>query len=105
MSKIEYSSESLPTPDEFRRRLREAHEQYDPVETLLTLQRELIALETKHAITSDVAYQRYQAGEAGDTLEFIWWVGRYRQYMQLKSTISDSLQLVVAAPSATPIPL
>ena len=36
MSKIEYTRESVPTPDEFRRHLREAHEQYDPIETLLT---------------------------------------------------------------------
>ena len=104
MAQIEYHSESMPTREQFHERLREASEQYDPLDALLTLQRELIVLEAKHGVTSEVAYQRYQAGESGDDLEVIWWAGRYRQYLQLKAAISASLNVVIAAP-LTPIPL
>jgi len=91
MSKLEYSHESLPAPDEFRRQLREAREQYDPLDALLALQRELIALESKHGMTSEAFQRLYQAGEAGDATELIWWAGRYRQYLQLKLAIRENL--------------
>jgi hypothetical protein len=105
MSQLQYTSDSLPTPEQFRQQLREANEHYDALDTLLSLQRELIVLETKYGTTSEVAYQRYQAGEAGDDIELMWWVGRYRQYMQLKTALTTSLQLVVSSPSAELIPL
>ena len=105
MSQLQYTSDSLPTPEQFRQQLREATEHYDVLDTLLSLQRELIALETEHGTPSEVAYQRYQAGEAGDDMALMWWVGRYRQYMQLKTALSGSLQLVVSSPSAESIPL
>lgn len=103
MTEIEYGT-SRPSTDEFRVMLREAAEQYDPVDKLLELQRELLALEMKHAMTSADFYRRYRAGELGDDLDMIVWAGRYRQYLQLKSAISASLNIVVAAP-LTPIPL
>lgn len=105
MSPLQYTRDSLPTPEQFRQQLREANEHYDALDTLLSLQRELIALETEHGTTSEIAYQRYQAGEAGDDMELMWWAGRYRQYVQLKTALSSSLQLVVASPSAESIPL
>jgi hypothetical protein len=40
-----YDSQNLPTPEEFRKALREASEQYDPVEELLRLRHELDDLE------------------------------------------------------------
>lgn len=87
-TQIEYRSGAMPTREQFHERLREANEQYDPLDALLTLQRELIALEAKHGVTSEVACQRYQAGGSGDDLEVIWWAGRYRQYVQLSQMIS-----------------
>ncbi len=85
MSPIQYTRDSLPTAEQFRQQLREANEHYDALDTLLSLQRELIALEAEHGTTSEIAYQRYQAGEAGDDMALMWWVGRYRQYVQLKT--------------------
>ena len=55
-------------------------------------------------MTSAEFYRRYQAGESGDDLDIIVWAGRYRQYLQLKSAISASLNVVIAVP-LTPIPL
>ncbi|MCB0049919.1 MAG: hypothetical protein KDE24_10290, partial [Caldilinea sp.] len=82
--------------------MRESSEQYDPVDKLLALQRELIELEAKYGISSAEAFQQYQNGEAGDDRERMWWAGRYRQYIQLKAMLSESLQLIVSSPSADP---
>ena len=48
MPMFEYNHESMPTPEEFIKTLKEASEQYDPVEELLRLERELVRLEQKH---------------------------------------------------------
>ena len=105
MPPIEYQPGSFPSTEQFRKHLRESSENYDPIEKLLALQRELIELETKYGMTSAEAYRQYQGGEAGDDRDRIWWAGRYRQYQQLKTMLSESLQLVVSSPSAEPIPL
>ncbi len=105
MSPIEYHSGSFPSTEQFRKELRESSEQYDPVDKLLALQRELIELEAKYGISSAEAFQKFQNGEAGDDRERMWWAGRYRQYIQLKAMLSESLQLIVSSPSADPIPL
>lgn len=62
---IEYNSQALPTPEEFRKAPREASEQYDPVEELLRLQRELDALEQRYQLSSAECYRRFAAGGNG----------------------------------------
>ena len=84
--------------------LRAADEQYDPVEELLDLQRELLVVEQKQGITSAEFYQRYHAGEMGDAVEIVRWAALYRQYVQLKSMISDSLNVVVSI-NSVPLPV
>jgi hypothetical protein len=85
---IEYDSQSLPTPEEFRKALHEASEQYDPVEELVRLQRELDALEQRYQISSAECYRRFAAGEMGDDPEIFGWVGRYRGFTHLKAAIA-----------------
>lgn len=95
---IEYDSQSLPTPEEFRKALHEASEQYDPVEELLRLQRELDALEQRYQISSAECYRRFAAGEMGDDPEIFGWVGRYRGFTHLKAAISQGLSIVATEP-------
>lgn len=72
---------------------------YDPVvDQLLRLQRELMQLEQRHGLSSSEFYTRYQAGQIGDTVEVIGWAGRYRLFLELRNTISDSLNQVLAFP-------
>ena len=85
---LQYNSQSLPTPEEFRKALRESIEQYDPVEELLRLQRELDALEQRYHISSAECYRRFVAGEMGDNLEIFGWVGRYHGFVELKAAIA-----------------
>lgn len=96
MATLNFSGNQLPALAEFLQQLREADEQYDPVEKLLTLERQLAVLEQKHGITSPEFFQRYQAGAMGDSVEFVSWAGRYRLYRELKAAISASLKLVVS---------
>ena len=101
MSGLEYTQNELPPAEEFVRQLRRAEVQYDPVDKLLALERELALLEQKHNISSADLFQQYQAGEIGDAVEFVSWMGRYKQYLDLKRLISRSLQLVLTESHTT----
>jgi hypothetical protein len=83
---------------EVLRIMREQAVTYDPVDQLLQLQRELMQLELQHGLPSSEFYTRYQAGQMGDTVEIIGWAGRYRLFLELRNTISDSLNQVIAFP-------
>ena len=93
---LEFSNGTLPPRKEFLRLLQEATDQYNPVEKLLSLDRELFRFEQKHNISSSEFYQRFQSGEMGDAIDFIRWAGRYEMYLRLKEMISASLEVVVA---------
>ena len=96
MATLDFSGNQLPALAEFLQQLREADDQYDPVEKLLTLERQLALLEQSHSITSAEFFLRYQAGVMGDSVEFVGWAGRYRLYRELKAAISASLKLIVS---------
>jgi hypothetical protein len=92
---VEFTNETLPSRTEFIRLLQEATEQYDPVEKLLTMDRELALFEQKHGMSSAEFFQRFAAGELGDAMDFMRWAGRYELYLHLKALISASLEVVV----------
>ncbi len=95
MPTFQFDHETMPTPEEFAQLLRGGDEQYDPVEELLSLERELAYFEQKHNISSAEFYRQYQNGQLGDAIEFVSWAGRYKLYLNLKQAISDSLKLVL----------
>ena len=97
MPRFCYIDGHLPAPEEFARQLQEAREKYDPLEELLSLERELMLQEQHHGLSSAELYARFLAGEGGDSPEVILWVGRYEAYLHLKAAISESLSLVVTA--------
>ena len=74
---------------QFIEQLLTAEEDYDPVEELLAMQRDLIELEQKHGMTSSEFSRRYCAGEMGDAVEIVYWVGLHRQYSALKSLVTS----------------
>jgi hypothetical protein len=98
MPTIEFTQNNQPSVTELRQLLQDAEENYDPIEELLHLERQLAQLEQTHNLTSAEFYRRYQVGELGDDVAFIAWAGRYRLYLQLKQTISNSLKLVLSNP-------
>jgi hypothetical protein len=98
MPTIEFNQDNQPSVAELRQLLQDAEENYDPIEELLLLERQLAQLEQTHDLTSVEFYRRYQAGDMGDDIAFIAWAGRYHLYLRLKRTISNSLKLVLAGP-------
>jgi hypothetical protein len=102
MSTLEFTQETTLEPEAFKRLLQTASEQYDPVEELLNLERQLLEMEQKHNLASPEFYRLYQAGEMGDDIAFVTWAGRYRLFMSLKKAISESLKLVLTEPASVP---
>jgi len=98
MPTIESDQNNRSSIAELRQLLQDAEVNYDPIKELLNLDRQLAQLELTHGLTSAEFYRLYQAGEMGDDVAFVAWAGRYRLYLQLKQTISDSLKLVLALP-------
>ncbi|MCB9434837.1 MAG: hypothetical protein H6668_22980 [Ardenticatenaceae bacterium] len=97
MPVLEFTSENLPTSEEFRRMLSLNDATYDPLEELLRLERDLAKLEQTHGLSSAEFYTQYQAGKFGDDREFICWAGRYTLYLRLKAKISKSLERIMTA--------
>jgi len=100
MPTIEFNQNNQPSVAELRQLLQNAEENYDPIEELLHLERQLAQLEQTHGLTSAEFYRRYQDGEMGDDVAYVAWAGRYRLYLRLKRTISNSLKLVLAGPTS-----
>lgn len=95
MAIYEFTQQTMPTPEQFGLLLKENDDSYNPLEALLSLNRDLCRLEQQYQLDSAEFYRRYQAGSMGDSLEFIGWAGRYRLYMDLKAAISISLNMVL----------
>lgn len=97
MPVFEFNQDNMPTGEEFRRILQQAEEDYDPLEELLSMERELARLEQDHGMASAEFFERYQTGELGDEFAYVVWAGTYRLYLRLRKAISESLNLVLAA--------
>ena len=89
MPAIEFNQDNKPSVAELRQLLQDAAGNYDPLEELLQLERQLAQLEQTHGLGSVEFYRRYQAGEMGDDVAIVAWAGRYRLYLRLRRTISD----------------
>ncbi|HMT21498.1 MAG TPA: hypothetical protein PKE20_09695 [Promineifilum sp.] len=100
MPAFEFTGQKIPLFNEVLNLLQEAEARYDPLEELLRLERELASLEMTYSRSSADFFERYQAGELGDDFAYITWAGRYRLYLNLKRTISESLRIVMAVTDA-----
>ena len=103
MSTIEFNQENKPSVAELRQLLQDGEANYDPIEELLHLERQLAQLEQTHGLASVDFYRRYQAGEMGDDLTLIVWNGRYRLYLRLKESTANSLKLGFAGSLSLPL--
>lgn len=101
MPTITYTDNNLPSPEEFRRVLREAMENSDPIDELLELYGQLGEYERRYGISSEECYRRFTAGQMGDDVDIFDWVWCYKVFVQIKSDIKQSLDVVVDAPLHT----
>ena len=65
MPKFRYINGQLPTPEEFARQLAEAREKYDPLEELLSLERDLMLREQRHGLSSADFYRVFWPERGG----------------------------------------
>lgn len=98
MPHLSYDENSMPTPEQFRRDLREIREKYDPLDDLLYLQRKLLLLEQKYGLSSEECYRRFHEGTMGDDPDIFGWVFYYEGFRDLKAAISEVLETVAAEP-------
>lgn len=98
MPTITYTDNNLPDPEEFRRALREAMENSDPLEELLELHSELGEYERRYSLSSEECYRRFIAGQMGDDPDIFGWVSRYKAFVELKKTIQEGMDVIVHAP-------
>ena len=100
MPHLSYDENSMPTPEEFRKALREMREQYDPVGDLLYAHRKLVLLEEKYGVSSEEFYRLFYEGKMGDDVDMVGWVWYYRELTVLKSAISQALDKIAIEPQA-----
>lgn len=103
MPVLSFRHDTMPkTHGEFVQLLEAARQNADPLDDLLSLNRQLLAWEQRYGMASSDFYARYRRGELGDELEFVRWAGRYRMYRELKEAISESLTMVLTERVAVP---
>jgi hypothetical protein len=95
-----YNLMTTTSVEELRKMMADAWQNYDPLEELLRLERQLAGFEQQFNIPSQEFFARYEQGQVGDDVEMVRWAGRYRLYLRLKETISKSLELVLHQPVA-----
>ncbi|MFB0533494.1 MAG: hypothetical protein ACETWR_00780 [Anaerolineae bacterium] len=104
MVRLSFTSENIPTPEEFQQMLTEAMAESNPVEELLELAHELQEYERKYEMRSSEFFERFQRGELGDDMEWIDWAGTYQLFQRLKRRVELALMQVAigAQVEATP---
>ena len=84
MPKLSFTSENMPTPEEFQRMLAEAMAESNPVDELLELAHEL----QQYDLASDEFYIRFERGELGDATEFVEWSATYEMIQNLEDRLT-----------------
>jgi hypothetical protein len=91
MPKFSFTSENMPTPEEFQHMLAEAMAKSNPLDELLELTGELRELEQKYGMTSAEFCHKYERGEMGDDAEIMHWAATYHTFVELKARVESAL--------------
>ena len=97
MPKLHFSKENMPSPEEFRRLMDEAHTRSSPLDELLEMLRTLVSYEQKYQMRSEEFYERYRRGELEDKGDFIMWVGKYQVFLNFKADLERQWAKIAAA--------
>ena len=91
MPKLSFTSETMPTPEEFQHMLAEAMAESNPVDELLELTGRLRELEQKYGMTSAELCHKYERGEMGDDAEIMHRAATYHTFVELKTRVETAL--------------
>jgi len=98
MPTLRFTKGNMPTPEEFRRLLREAQENADPVEDYTEIVMQLGRYEQQYSMSSAAFYEKYQRGEMGDSMDVMDWASEYRMFLKLKGELSQALDVLARYP-------
>lgn len=94
MTKIRFTSESIPqTDEELRQVLRQALEQATPLDDFVQVIRELAQYELQHGMDSDSFFARFEAGELGDEVELVRWANKYEIYQETRAYLEQMVEI------------
>lgn len=79
------------SPEEFKKMLQEAWEDSSPVDDLVELAQQLAFMENKYGMKSADFYEKYNKGEMGDDVDFVWWASLYDLFTDLRGQIERVL--------------
>ena len=92
MSTIRITKGKLPTSRQFRRMLRKAVAESNPLDDLLDLTRKLRDYEVRYDLTSEMFYERFQRGELDDELQHcLAWAATYEMFLTLRDRLEAAL--------------
>lgn len=92
MSSLHFSHKTVPeNSEEFQRLLRQALASSHPIDDLLELAAELRAFESQYGMASDEFFEKFNAGQIGDDIDFFDWNASYRMYVSLRRSIETAL--------------
>ena len=104
MPKVVFTKETWPRSlEEFRKALKEAWEEANPVDDFVEVVRELTLLEQKYGMNSAEFYERFQRGGLGDEEDFMKWATYFEMYEEMRETFEDLVSLFEAYPLPLPV--
>jgi len=92
MTRLTFTKDNLPLPEEFERMLKEAMEKSNPVDELLEVAGELREYEQKYGMTSIEFYEQFRQGTLDDELQhFFGWAAAFESFNELKRVVESAL--------------
>jgi len=91
MSVVRIENSKGMSSEEFQQTLQKAWENGSPLDDLLEIARQLAELEQKYDMKSADFVEKFQRGEMGDEMDFIWWASIYDLYLDLREQIERAL--------------
>lgn len=90
MPNIIYTQQNIPPSGKIlREQLNTALDNSNVLDDFVTIIQELTRLELKHGMASPDFWQKFQAGEMGDDIEWIRWANKYEIYTEMHTNMNS----------------
>ena len=73
---------------------KERIEYHSPVDAIVAIDKRLNAYETRHRMSSEEFFDKYQKGAIDDSVDFVEWSNDYRHYLAIRAEIEKHLNHV-----------
>lgn len=73
---------------------KERNEYRSPVDALVAVAKRLSVYETRHRMSSEEFFDKYEKGSMEDSVDFVEWSNDYRHYLAIRTEIEKHLRHV-----------